>query len=446
MEDKIPPHDLEAELCVLGSMMISKEAIAQVVGKLKPSYFYRDANAQVFKAILALFQKNEPVDLVTVGNELKKNKVLAEIGSKSYLVEMLEAVPTASNIDYYSDIVVEKAILRKMIDIGSDIVTQSFDSTKEADEVVDNAQKKIMDVSKEKIKDSFVPIKDILMPVMNNIEKVYDQEDNLLGVPTGLKDFDAITSGLQKSDLIIIAARPAMGKTTLAMNIAMNAAILHKIPVAIFSLEMPKEQIALKMLSAEAKIDSNRLKSANIQEHEYKFLSNALGRLSETPIYIDDKPSLSPLEFRAKCRRLQAEVDLKLVIVDYLQLMKSHKTRVESRFQEVSEIVRELKACARELNIPVIALSQLSRDIEKRQDPLPRLSDLRESGEIEQTADLVLFIHREDYYEQSKDHTSMAKLVIAKHRNGPTGAVEVMFKKDISKFYSSDKRYATAQP
>lgn len=444
MEDKIPPHDLDAEISVLGAMMISKDAILQVVAKLKPEYFYRESNGNIFKGILALFQKNEPVDLVTVSSELKKMNRLEEAGGKSYLIEVVESVPTASNVEYYSEIVLEKAILRKMIHIGSDIVTDAFDVTKEADEVVDNAQKVILDISKEKIKDDFVHLKDILMPVMNSIEAAYDNDNSLIGVSSGFKDLDAITSGFQGSDLVILAGRPSIGKTTLAINMAMNAAVQEKQSIAVFSLEMPKEQIALKMLSSEAKIDSARLKTANIYEHEYKALSKALGRLSESPIYIDDKPSLSPLEFRAKCRRLQTETDLKLVIIDYLQLMRSHRRRTENRFQEMSEVVREIKACARELKVPIIALSQLSRDVEKRIDQIPKLSDLRETGEIEQTADLVLFVHREDYQTHTKETTSFTKLIIAKHRNGPTGTVDLMFKKDVSKFYSSDKTYAPA--
>ena len=299
-----------------------------------------------------------------------------------------------------------------------------------------------MDISKERVQEDFVKLKDILMPVMDSIEKVYDTDNKILGIPTGFKDLDALTSGLQPSDLIILAARPAMGKTTLAMNIALNAATMHKVPVAVFSLEMPKEQLAFRLLATESRIDSSRLKTANLLDHEYKDLTRALGKLSETPIFVDDTPAISPLELRAKTRRLQMECDLGLIVIDYLQLMRLGKKRIESRFQEVSEIVRDIKAFARECRVPIIALSQLSRDVEKRQDG-PKLSDLRESGEIEQTADLVLFIHREDYYATNTDKASHAKLLIAKHRNGPTGAVDLVFRKDISRFYSSDKSHAT---
>ena len=284
-----------------------------------------------------------------------------------------------------------------------------------------------------------MPIKSVLNVVFDNIQSVYGTEDKILGVSTGLPDLDAMTSGFQKSDLIILAARPSMGKTTLALNFATHAAIVKKIPVAIFSLEMPKEQLAMRLLCAEAKMDSKRLRTANLLDHEWKDLNHAFGRLGDAPIYIDDSAGISPLEFRAKLRRLQLEADIGLVVVDYLQLMSLGRRRIESRFQEVSEIVREIKAFAKEAQLPIIALSQLSRDVEKRQDKIPQLSDLRESGEIEQTADLVVFIHRDDYYDQGmQEKVSPTKLVISKQRNGPTGIVNAIFRRDISKFIPAE--------
>ncbi|MFC1617341.1 replicative DNA helicase [Candidatus Margulisiibacteriota bacterium] len=439
MEEKIPPQAIEAERSVLAAMMMSKDAVSQVVPNLGPTYFYKEAHSQIYRAIIDLYQQNEPIDLVTISDRLKKNNALEIAGGHSYLAEILDSEPTAAHAEKYAEIIAEKAILRKLIDTGSSIVSASFKDENDADSVLELAQRNIMDLSKERVKDQFIILKDILMPVVDSIHQVYDNKDKILGVSSGYKDLDQVTSGFQKSDLIILAARPSMGKTTLALNFAMNAAILNNLSVAIFSLEMPKEHLAMKFLCSEAKIDLSRLRTANMMDHEYKSLTQALGKLSETSIFIEDSPSLTPLELRAKLRRLKAETDLKLVVIDYIQLMRSAKRRTENRFQEMSEIVREVKACARELELPIIALSQLSREVEKRPDNIPKLSDLRETGEIEQTSDLVMFIHRPDYYEHSKESTSLTKLLIEKNRNGPTGAIELVFKKDISKFYDRER-------
>jgi replicative DNA helicase len=446
MQEKIPPQDLEAEQSVLGSMMISKTAIALAMGIAKPEYFYREAHALMYKAIISLNQRNEPVDMVTVSSELKKMDALEIIGGRGYLAEVIDTVPTASNVEKYAAIVREKAILRKLIDAGSEIVGQAFDAQHDLAEVMDSAQKTITDISRENVRDDFVKLKSVLNDVFDNIQNTYGNDEKVLGVPTGFSDMDALTSGFQKSDLIILAARPAVGKTTLALNFAVNAAVNKKMPVAIFSLEMPKEQLAMRLLSYQAKIDSKRLRTANLLEHEYKSLNMAFGKLGDAPIYIDDNPGITPMELRAKCRRLQMEADVRLVIIDYLQLMRGSRKRIENRFQEVSEIVREVKGFAKESKLPIIALSQLSRDVEKRtgDDKRPRLSDLRETGEIEQTADLVMFIHREDYYDQSADNFSPTKIVIAKQRNGPTGDVELMFNKAISRFEQVDSRTVAA--
>jgi replicative DNA helicase len=439
--DRIPPQNLEAEQSVLGAMMLSKDMIALVGMKLKPHHFYSHAHEAIFKVILELYQSNQPIDLITVSEALKKGDSLDQVGGRAYLAEIIDSVPTTSNAQQYADIVVDQAMLRQVIETGSDIVADGFDKTQHVDDVLERAQQKIMDLSRERVHDDFVPIKDVLMPVMDSMHDVYGADGQILGVTTGFDDLDQITSGFQKSDLIILAARPGMGKTTLALNIAVNAAIQKKHSIAVFSLEMPKEQLATRLLCGEAKIDSSRLKTANLQPREYDQLTHALGKLSEANIYLDDSPSLTPFELRAKTRRLQMEADVDLVIVDYLQLMRGGRKRSESRFQEVSEIIREVKAFARELNVPVIALSQLSRDIEKRPDQLPKLSDLRETGEIEQTADLVLFIYHDQHYESNTTANSVpSKLIIAKHRNGPVGSIDLVFRKDYSRFYGTETK------
>lgn len=431
---KVPPHDLVAEQSLLGAVLISKHAAALVLGRVKADYFYKDAHVAIFRAIIHLYERNEPIDLVTLSAELLKTASLDLAGGRTYITEVMQSVPTAANIEKYTDIVEEKYLLRRLIDVGSGIVTSAFDQGKEANEAVEQAQKQVLDLSKEMVRDDFVEIKSVLNTVFDNIQQTYGNEDHIMGVPSGYKDLDGMTSGFQRGDLVILAARPSMGKTTLALNLAANVAMQKRQAVAIFSCEMPKEQLALRLLCSEAKLDSKRLRTANLKEHEYRDLNQAFGRLADTPIFIDDSSGVTPLELRAKTRRLQLEHDIKLIIIDYLQLMRGSKSRTESRFQEISEIVRDVKGFAKESGIPIIALSQLSRDIEKRQDKRPQLSDLRESGEIEQTADLVMFIHRDGYYEGSGADSSAAKLIIAKQRNGPTGEVGLVFRRDISLF------------
>jgi replicative DNA helicase len=440
MSNRVPPQSIDAEQSILGALMISKDAIASVLGQIQPDDFYVSRHSELYKAILSLYQKNEAIDVVTIVDELNKLNTLEKAGGKEYTVDILNAVPTAANVHYYVDIVKEKSILRKMIASGTSIVSKAFEDSEETDELLNGAIKDFMEISKSSTENDFSKLGDVVNNVWDNISESYGKEDQILGVPTGFKDFDLLCSGFQPSDLIILAARPAMGKTTLAMNFALNAGLQSDTGVAVFSLEMPKEQLALRMLSSEAKVDMSRLRTANIAEQEYRGLAKALGRLDNAPIFIDDTPGISPMQLRAKCRRLMMEHDIKMVIIDYLQLMRIGRKRIESRFQEVSEIVREIKAIAKELNINIIALSQLSRDVEKRgTDALPKLSDLRESGEIEQTADMVLFIHRDDYYDSSNTKTGLANLIIAKQRNGPTGKVELVFRKDVSRFELSTK-------
>ncbi|MEK9657478.1 MAG: replicative DNA helicase [bacterium] len=436
MAERIPPHSTDSEQSLLGSFFLSKDSFALLSAKVKPAFFYHANHAVIFEVMLHLFKHNDPIDLVTVADELKKRQKLDEVGGRSYLVELADAVPTAAHAEKYSDIVFQRYLLRELITLGSTIVGMAFDEMAESTEVLDRAQQVVTDMSREMVQDDFVPIKSVLNTVFEDIQSTYDLEDGMLGVPTGFSDFDKMTSGFNKGDLIILAARPSMGKTSLALHFARYAAIQHKMPVAIFSLEMPKEQLALRMLCSESRLDSARLRTAELKEHEYKNLVIAMGTLADAPIYIDDKPGISPLEMKAKFRRLQQETDIKLVLIDYLQLMRSSKKRVESRYQEVSDIVREVKAFAKESQVPVIALSQLSRDVEKRPDKFPLLSDLRESGEIEQTADLVAFIHREETPQEMQltPGQSNVQLIIAKQRNGPVGKVGLFFKKDTSRF------------
>ena len=433
---KIQPQDLESEKSLLGAMMLSQDAVALVIGKVNQDSFYKPSHGLIFQAIIDLFNKHEPVDLVTVSNELKKTGVLKEIGGRSYLIELTDTVPTAANAEYYCSIVFEKAMLRKLIAAGSTIIKEAYDESNEPKFVLDEAQQKILDLSKEGVKDNFIHLKEAVNTIFEQIQSNNLEDDKLVGIPTGYPDLDEMTSGFQPGDLIILAARPSVGKTTLALNIAQFLAIQKKIPVAVFSCEMPAEQLAMRLLCSEAKINSQRIRSSNMADHEYRDLNMAFGKLSEAPIYIDDTANISPIELRAKCRRLQTRTEIKLIIIDYLQLLRGSKKKSESRFHEVSEIVREIKAFAKEANIALIALSQLSRDIEKRQDKRPLLSDLRESGEIEQTADLILFIHRNDEEVDPTQDFCNIQLYIAKHRNGPTGIINLGFRKQISTFVS----------
>ncbi len=420
--------------------MISKDAVASVLGQIQPDDFYVNRHAELFRAVLSLYQKNDAIDVVTVVDELSKQNTLEKAGGREYIVDVLNSVPTAANVHHYVDIVKDKSTLRKMIATGTDVVSKSYEDSEDSNNILNDAIKHFVEISTDSTENDFAQLGDVVSHVWDDIEASYGKDDQILGTPTGFKDLDLLCSGFQPSDLIILAARPAMGKTTLAMNFALNAALQSNAGVAVFSLEMPKEQLALRMLSSEAKVDMARLRTANIAEQEYRGLAKALGRLSEAPIFIDDTPGISPLQMRAKCRRLMMQHDIKMIVIDYLQLMRLGRKRIESRFQEVSEIVRDVKAIAKELQLNVIALSQLSRDVEKRGvDALPKLSDLRESGEIEQTADMVMFIHREDYYDSTNTKTGLAKLIIAKQRNGPTGNIELVFRKDVSRFELSTK-------
>jgi replicative DNA helicase len=439
-KEKIPPQNLVAEQSVLGSILIDKNAILRVIESLSPDSFYRDAHRYIYEAMLRLFELGEPVDSITVSEILRNEGKLDAVGGSVYIADLINSVPTSANVDHYAKIVEEKATLRHLIDAGTRIVQNAFEEPEDVNSILDAAEKSIFSIAMKRVREGFYKIDGVVKKVLERIDKLYDKHETLTGIPSGFQDLDNLTAGFQNADLIIIAARPSVGKTALVLNMAQNIAIKHKLPVAIFSLEMSKEQLARRILCSEAEIDQNRLNTASLPDNGWKKLTKALSRLSEAPLFIDDSAAITAMEIRAKARRLKAEHGLGLVIIDYMQLM-SGRSRVENRVQEISEIARSLKTLARELDIPVIALSQLSRAVEQRNDRIPRLSDLRESGEIEQTADLVMFIHREDYYNPASEKGNIAEIIIAKQRNGPVGTVELVFKKEITKFFSKESRY-----
>ena len=430
---KLPPQNIEAEQSILGGVLIENDALNTVVEFLEDGDFYREAHQKIFNCMIALSEKNEPLDLITLTNELKKKKELEEIGGASYLAGLVESVPTAANIAYYAKIVKEKSILRKLISTATDIVTQSYQERKDLEEFLDEAEQAIFRISENQVRPAFYPIKDIVKESFKVIERLYEKKELITGVPSGFKDLDRKTAGFQNADLIIVAGRPSMGKTALCLNIAQQAAINGKVSTAIFSLEMSKEQLAIRMLCSEARVDSARLRSGFLSESDWPKLTMAAGALSDAPIFIDDSAAISVLELRAKARRLKADRGLGLVIVDYLQLMRG-RSGVERREQEISEISRSLKALAKELNIPVIAISQLSRKAEDRPGRRPQLSDLRESGAIEQDADVIIFIYRDEVYNPDSDHKGTAEVIIGKQRNGPTGKVDLSFISEFTTF------------
>jgi len=430
---KLPPQNIEAEQSILGGILIENDALNTVVEFLEDGDFYREAHQKIFNSMLALSERSEPLDLITLTNALKKKKELEEIGGASYLASLVESVPTAANIAYYAKIVKEKSILRKLISTATEIVTQSYQEGKDLEDFLDEAEQAIFRISEHRVKPAFYPIKEIVKESFKVIERLYEKKELITGVPSGFKDLDRKTTGFQNADLIIVAGRPSMGKTALCLNIAQHASINAKIPTAVFSLEMSKEQLAIRMLCSEARVDSGRLRSGFLSESDWPKLTMAAGALSDAPIFIDDTPAISVLELRAKARRLKADRGLGLVIVDYLQLMRG-RSGMERREQEISEISRSLKALAKELDIPVLAISQLSRKAEDRPGRRPQLSDLRESGAIEQDADVIIFIYRDEVYNSDSDHKGTAEIVIGKQRNGPTGKVELSFISEVTTF------------
>ncbi len=439
--DRQPPYSLEAEVSVLGGMLIDRDAVARAIEIVNDSMFYREANRRLFRAMVRLFERGDAVDVITLNDDLKKTDELEAAGGAAYLAEILDAVPTAANIDYHARIVREKALLRRLIDAAQNIVRDVYEQgERPVEEVLDQAEQRVFQVAESHAREGFVWIKEILWPTFEHIEKLQESKGGVTGVPTGFVDLDRMTTGLQKGDLVIVAARPSMGKTSWIMNVAQDAAIEHEIPVAIFSLEMSKEQLVQRLLCAEGRVDAQKLRRGRLNPEEYQRLAAAAGHLNTAPLWIDDSPGSTVLEMRAKARRLKSEVDIGMLVIDYMQLM-SGSGRSESRVQEVSEISRGLKALSRELEIPVVALSQLSRAPEQRTDRRPQLSDLRESGSIEQDADLVMFLYRPEYYfgPVDKDGNSLegkAELIVGKQRNGPTGVVNLYFHKSYTRFDS----------
>lgn len=436
---KVPPHDIEAEQAVIGSMLTDKDAVISAVEKLKPEDFYREDNKAIYEAILSLYSKAEPIDIITVKDELIGNRKFETVGGLEYLAMLPDKVPLTTNIDQYIKIVEEKSILRNLIKASTDIINLGYGQTEETDAIIDIAEKKIFDIMQRKNQKGYSQIKDILIETFAEIEKLYNQKGYVTGVPTGFVDLDQITAGLHKSDLVLVAARPAMGKSAFALNIATYAAIKANTPTVIFNLEMSKEQLVNRILCCEAMVDSNKVRTGKIEEADWVKLATALGPLSEAPIYIDDTPGISIMEIRAKCRKLKLEKNIGLIVIDYLQLIQGTGKKGASREQEISEISRSLKILAKELDVPVIALSQLSRAAEQRQDHRPMLSDLRESGAIEQDADIVMFLYRDDYYNQDTEKKNIAEVILAKHRAGSTGTVELLWLGNYTKFVNIEK-------
>ncbi len=438
---KVPPQSIEAEQSVLGAILLENEALIKAIELLQVDDFYRESHRQIYSAMIGLYEKNTPVDQITLTEHLKQKNKLAEVGGLSYVAELADKIPTAANIEYYAKIVRQKAILRNLIASATGIVAKATSGEENIEDILDFSEKTIFQISEQQIKPSYYPLKSILQSTFKSIERLYEKKQLITGVPTGFADLDEKTSGFQPSDLIIIAGRPSMGKTAFCLNIAQHAATVEKVPTVVFSLEMSKEQLALRMLCSEARIDNHKLRSGHIAENEWGKLTMAAGRLSEASLFIDDTPGMSVFEMRAKARRLKAEHGLGMIIIDYMQLMSGSKTRSDSREQEISEISRSLKALAKELNVPVLALSQLNRRLEDRTDKKPQMSDLRESGAIEQDADVILFIYREEvYHRDSEEAKGKAEVIIGKQRNGPIGDIPLTFINEYTRFETRSYR------
>lgn len=437
-DTKMLPQSLEAEQAVLAAMFNDRDAILEVIPLLKESDFYRHDHGVLFATMRKMNEQNVPVDLVTITAQLDKDGNLEKAGGIAYVAQIANSIGSAANVAHYANIVREKAVLRDLIDIAGNISNRSYDDTEDTEKILDDAERMVLEISQKRTRSGLTPVAEIIDQTLSHLEILSQKKDGLTGLTSGFVDLDRITSGWQKSDFIILAARPAMGKTALALNMAQNAAMATKQPVAIFSLEMSKEQLVNRMISSLAEIDQQTLRNGRIFGDDWIRLVNAVAPLGDAPVYIDDTPAISVREVRAKARRLKTEQGLSLIIIDYLQLMGS-TGRVESRQQEVSQISRSLKALARELDIPIIALSQLSRSVEQGQEKKPSLSHLRESGSLEQDADIVMFIYRDEYYNEDSDKKGQAEIIIAKHRNGATGSVDLSFRKEFTKFGNLSK-------
>jgi len=449
--EKLPPQNIEAEQSLLGSLLIDKDAIIKVADMVDALDFYHNKHTTIFEAIIDLYSKREPIDLLTLSNRLEEKNKLEEIGGRSYLVSLSNIVPTASHVVNYAEIVQKKSTLRSLIKSASEIAKMGFDEEEDVSSILDKAESNLFAVSQGHQKEIFVPITSILNETFERIDAIHKDKGKLRGVPTGYGDLDNLLAGLQKSDLIILAARPSVGKTTLALDIARNVSIRAKKPVGIFSLEMSKEQLVDRLLCAEANVDLWKMRTGRLsdkqEDDDFPRIGHSIGVLSEAPIFIDDYAAANIMEIRTKARRLQMEHDIGLIIIDYLQLMEG-RTRTDNRVQEISEITRGLKQIAKELNVPILALSQLNRGVESRTPPIPKLADLRESGSIEQDADIVMFIYRESVYNKDLelDRKNIAEIHIAKHRNGPTGMVKLFFDEQKVTFKNLDKKSFNSPP
>jgi len=445
---RVPPHNIEAEMSVLGSLMLDKDAIIKVADIARVGDFYKDHHNTIYEAILKLYEDREPIDVLSLANRLEEISQLEKVGGSSYLASLVNTVPSASNVVHYAKVVQKKALLRRLIGAASDIVEMGFDESEDVQKVLDEAEQKLFAVSQKYIKQDFIPIKSILEAAFNRIDELHKSDNAFRGVPTHYPDLDNLLAGLQKSDLLILAARPSVGKTTFALDIARQVGVYSKVPVGIFSLEMGADQLIDRMLAAQAGVDLWRLRTGKLSSdgpnNDFERLSDAMGVLSEAPIFIDDSGSLNIMEMRTMARRLQAEHNLGIIIIDYLQLMEGRSRGGDNRVQEISEISRGLKQLARELNIPVIALSQLSRAVESRPDQIPKLSDLRESGSIEQDADVVMFLYREDRVKPDTPNKNIVDIIVAKHRNGPVGKVSLYFEDNATTFRSLERAHADA--
>lgn len=440
MEQRIPPQNVEAEQAVLGAMLLSHDAVIVAMEKLQSQDFYRDVHRIIFEAMEHLHRENKEIDVITLPDELKRMKKLDDVGGLEYVLNLPNLVGSAANIEYYANIVAEKALARNLISTCTELTTEAYDGQKETEALLDDAERRILQLSDTKNRGDFASVGAVVEVTLDKITKLYENKAGLTGLPTGFRDLDRMTSGLQPSDLILVAARPSMGKTAFTLNIAQNVGVRQHKTVAFFSLEMSQEQLVQRLLCQIAHIDSQKLRTGQLNsDEEWTRLTDACDKLYESPIYIDDTPGISVAEMRSKARRLKSEHGLDLIIVDYLQLMQGRNA--ESRQQEISEISRSLKALARELKVPLIALSQLSRSVESRQDKRPMLSDLRESGALEQDADIVSFLYREDYYDKETENQHITEVILAKHRNGPVGSVNLYFKNEFTLFLNLDTQH-----
>ena len=430
---RVPPHNIEAEQSVIGGILLDNEVLPNVLEILRGGEFYRAAHRTIFGAVMQLFERNEPCDLVTLTDLLRSQKKLEEVGGASYLASLVDRVPSSANTGQYARIVKEKSMVRTLISRATEIVASGFDSSLTAENLLDRAEQAIFQVSEDRINPSFFPIKEIIKQSIKTLETLYDRREMITGVPTGFTELDRLTSGFQSSDLIIIAGRPSMGKTALALNIARHAAVEAETTVGIFSLEMNKAQLGMRLLCSEARVDSQKMRSGFLSDRDWPRLTRAAGTISEAPLFIDDTPAISAIELRAKSRRLKRDQNLGLIIVDYLQLMRGSQGS-ERREQEISEISGSLKALAKELDVPVVALSQLNRRVEERHDKRPQLADLRESGAIEQDADVIAFVYRDEVYHPDSPEQGRAEIIIGKQRNGPTGKAKLTFLSQYTRF------------